>query len=262
MAELSQYEKTDYYVLGRDDYFTAENLRQAKNGEKGIYSALRLNHKKSEGWEIGHNSFDSQYYYCCGSGRDLCLFDLHDPDNLFLFEVKSLSPQDRPYGTDFVIIKVLPRFDGADPNAIKILVITYLNLLTKEALALLAKHHIFVFEIGFVITPDIYAKENIRELYCLGDRLHDFIEQVTPQPKQLNSYLKRQTQLSDVLNQTEPIFSTSKSVNTPNRSNALPLQHDTPIHTDNIPDYENDPIQRRDMIERYKKAGLYYDYNG
>ena len=264
MAELLEYEETEYYTLGNDDFFTSSNLYQAKNGEKGIYNALRTQYRK-ETCVIGHNTFGSQYEYCCGSGIDLSMIDLlNHPEFIVHIEVKNLTQQNKPYGTDFVIKKVIPRF--TDPNATKVLAITYLNLLTKKDFLLLAKERIHVFEIGYVLTPDIYKKENIRELYALGFELHEFIEQIIAQ--QTAKRPNQQCDLKKFLTDSTTDFfvkGINSDINDKAVSDVDEDIHDTPIHAIDKLDMNNEQLHDENWIlreiDKAKRLGLYRDFN-
>lgn len=172
MAELNRFEDLKEFWHGRDDYFTSDNLYVGKTGERILYSALSMKFRKSDGCKITHNPFNDQYKYACSHGLDLTL---ETPEFTVAIEAKNLNLKPKPYGTKFVYEKVLPRFVRVSPKMIKILIITYIELLTKKALRLLSKMHIHVFETRQFLTIDIYKKENLKQLYSLSNNLKNFI---------------------------------------------------------------------------------------
>jgi hypothetical protein len=176
MAELNQFEMPIDFWHGKDDYFTSDNLYDGSTGERIICSAESMKFKKKDDCFIRHNDWKSQYKYSCSKGIDIIL---ETPEAIVAQEVKNLRLKPKPYGTVFVMKKVLPRFIDIPPNAIKVLVITYRELLTQTALKMLAKCHIHIFETRFFMTNEIYQKQNLKQLYSLSDSLSKFIKQIT-----------------------------------------------------------------------------------
>jgi hypothetical protein len=131
----------DSYVLGsKDGKFTNDNLYHGAKGEQIVNTAMR---KAFLGWTTKHNPFNNQYRYACSSGIDNTA--THEGYEPIYSEVKNLKNQTKPYGTDFVIKHVLPRFNGIK-DGVKVLFITFL-LLTLEARQLLKQQGITVITI-------------------------------------------------------------------------------------------------------------------
>lgn len=140
------------YILGsKDGKFTHENLYNGMVGEKVTNSAMR---KAFPDWTVKHNPFGNQYRYACAHGVDLTL--TKDGYLPIYGEVKNLKQQSKPYGTDFVNRHVIPRFEGL--YGLKILFITFLSLLTRDAQYLLKRKGIIPFEVGERLTTQFFTE--------------------------------------------------------------------------------------------------------
>jgi hypothetical protein len=157
-----------YYSLSEhDDYFTRDNLYEGMTGEQVTVSATKTKYNAKEGYRVVHNPFGSQYEYACGSGVDIRIFQAQK--ELAQIEVKNLTQQQKPYGTDFVRKKVLPRFSHSG-GGLKLFVITFLSLLTKLAVQLLEQEGVTIIEVGERLTSEFY--QNLKKLYVLGNSIH------------------------------------------------------------------------------------------
>jgi hypothetical protein len=161
--------QTSEYVLG-DDCITKDNLYYGIKGEQVINSATR---KAFPEWTVKHNSFGSRYEYACGHGVDLTA--TKDGFLPIYGEVKNLKQQPKPYGTDFVKRHVLPRFEGL--FGVKVLFITFLSLLTQDALVMLKRNGIIPFEIGERLTTEFF--KHYEKVYQLANRIKS---KVQPKP--------------------------------------------------------------------------------
>jgi hypothetical protein len=175
---LKNREPEEVYVLGNDNFFTRENIKQGKDGEKVCLGALRTQFKVRDGYRIKHNDFGTQYQYCSGHGMDLKIYEfdsMSDIERLIaVIEIKNLSDQSKPYGIDFVLLKVLPRAEGIPSFIPKILLITYIKLLTKSAIELLHQEGWVIVETGEVLTSEYF--QDLKKLYCLGAKIKSAID--------------------------------------------------------------------------------------
>ena len=171
------------YVLGPDK-FTQENLYDGKMGQTVFDATLKSVFKARDDYYIKCDHSKTQKEYCCGYGMDSIVQDKKDSYKaLTAFEVKNLSYQDRPYGTDFVRRHVLPRAEGLD--CLKVLVITYKKLLTKAAIELLSQEGWTILEIGERLTYEFF--KNLKKLYSLAAKIKKAIAPAQFKPIELTS---------------------------------------------------------------------------
>lgn len=87
-------------------------------------------------------------------------------------EVKNWRKFDRPYGTEIVKTEILDRFKNF-AGGLKVLIISFLCLFTKEALRLLEKHNIHVIEIGKLVGKKDFPRKgkNNKTFYSLKSKL-------------------------------------------------------------------------------------------
>jgi hypothetical protein len=171
------YLDTPCYVLG-EDKFTHDNLYYGMVGEIWVNEILKKafpDFKWTHNPFSKHNLLSSRYRYACSHGID------HmgtDPNNEFYpiyGETKNLKQQPKPYGTDFIRRHVLPRLKGL--RGLKILFITYLKLLTRNALYLLKHNGIIPFEIGEQLTSTNFKNpETYLKLLNLAQRLKQAVK--------------------------------------------------------------------------------------
>jgi hypothetical protein len=166
MRPLNYEVEDEHYHLG-DDCWTRDNLFWGKKGEQVVSYA---SHKAFPEWTVKHNNFGKQYEYCCSSGVDVTLTkDNYQP---IVLEVKNLADQTKPYGTDFVVRHILPRFAHLI-NCLKVLVITFLHLLTQKAIQLLKDNDIQIIEVGERLTTQFQITNKI---HILANRLQHLIK--------------------------------------------------------------------------------------
>jgi len=113
--------------------------------EKWAYAVLKSIFRNNSGFRIKQVNWDRYNY---GFGLDLRVFK--GSSQILGIECKNWRDFDRPYGTDIAVSEIIDRFRN-HAGGIKVLVITFLSLLTKEALRLLQTHNIHVIEIGKLI---------------------------------------------------------------------------------------------------------------
>lgn len=220
LSPLSECE--DYYSLSEHDgYFTKDNLYEGMTGEKVVTDSLRTKFKAKDGYMLKHNPFGKQYEYSCGIGVDVKVYD--GCKELAQIEVKNLSQQQKPYGTDFVRKKVLPRFSH-NGGGLKLFVITFLSLLTKLAVQLLEQEGITIIEVGERLTSEFYR--DLKKLYVLGNTIH----------KTITSFWQRKVQPKSrpffgVVNALDhyvvPVNAPNIPINSNNLTNITTNTHDT-----------------------------------
>lgn len=171
IADFNPIDSEDHYSLSdHDDYFTNDNLYYGKTGEKVVTNSLRTKYKTKDGFEVKHNKFNNEYEYSCGKGIDIKLFE--GCKEKAQIEVKNWSRQPKPYGLDSVQQDILPRFSH-NGGGIKLLIITFISLLTKLAVQLIEQEGIQIIEVGERLTTEFYR--DLKKLYVLGSKIHKTI---------------------------------------------------------------------------------------
>jgi len=135
--------------------------------EKWAYAVLKSIFKASESFRIKHINWNNYSY---GHGLDLKVFK--GSSQILGIECKNWRDFDRPYGTNIAVHEIIDRFANF-AGGIKVLVITFLSLLTKEALRLLQTHKIHVIEIGKLIGKLDFPRKgrNSKVFYQLKGKL-------------------------------------------------------------------------------------------
>lgn len=113
--------------------------------EKFIVSIVKSLFKANEGFKVKHTDFDN---YNFGHGLDLRVFD-HNRELLGI-EVKNWKLFNKPYGSNIAETEIIDRFKNCSAK-IKLLIISFKSLLTKEALRLLKQNNIHVIETNKLI---------------------------------------------------------------------------------------------------------------
>lgn len=118
-----------------------------------MFAVLSSLFPKSKGFRTKHVDW-SNYTSEMGKGLDLRVFQRSR--QIIGMEVKDFREYDRPYGTDFVRKHVLERFKNF-AGGVKILIISFLCLLTRKGLELIESHGIHIVEVGkvFSIRKDV-----------------------------------------------------------------------------------------------------------
>jgi hypothetical protein len=233
------------YILG-NDYFTRENLYYGRLGEQVTTQAIKTQFKAKDGFKVKHNSFGTQYEYCCSHGIDITITGDKKP---VYIEVKNLKQQPKPYGTDYVKRHIKPRFEGLE--GIKILVITYLKLLTLEARQLLLHEGISILATGQRLTSEFF--KDLKRLYSLGACIADTVKQLinSSVKKVFNSSLTVSSVLGvydcldNYLDTHIPLGDYDNNTNTTTINN----KHDT-VKQESI---ENNDSEHQNNIDRIKR---------
>jgi len=167
-------EMSDFEFKGH--YFNREEWLGI-NGESFAVHVLKAIIGKNP-LTVLHQDWFSHYNY--GEGSDFKIAD-SEFNVLVEGEVKNWKHQNRPYGTEIAKEEILPRYTTQAP--IKLLIITYLSLLTQKALELLRQHNITVIEVSGLIvkaTKNQLFKPLLRKLYPI---LKPLLEKAKPHRK-------------------------------------------------------------------------------
>ena len=137
-------------------------------GEKFSDSVAKSIFKVEDGYRVKHVDWDNYSY---GHGLDLRVFKRNK--QVLAIEVKNWREMNRPYGTETARTEIIDRFRNY-AGGLKVLIISFLCLLTKKALELLEAHNIHVIEIGKLVgRKDFPRKGKDNEVfYRLKSRLH------------------------------------------------------------------------------------------
>ena len=136
-------------------------------GEKFNNSVAKSIFKVKEGYRVRHVDWDNYSY---GHGLDLRVFKRNK--QVMAIEVKNWRKMNRPYGTDIARTEIIDRFKNC-AGGIKVLIISFLCLLTKQALTLLEKHNIHIIETRKLIGKNDFPKKgrNNKVFYSLKSKL-------------------------------------------------------------------------------------------
>jgi hypothetical protein len=125
------------------------------------------------GYKVQHNDWKT-YITRHSKGCDVKIFK--DNGLIIAIEVKNWRSKKYQWGKDHIYEQIVTRFEGFE-SAIKILFISFKKMLTESALKMLAKYHIFVFEVEQTFTkkdrhfPDFF--------YDVVKRFKQFITDIT-----------------------------------------------------------------------------------
>ena len=136
-------------------------------GEKFCSSVAKSIFKVEEGYRVKHVDWDNYSY---GHGLDLRVFKRNK--QVMAVEVKNWREMNRPYGTETVRTEITDRFKNY-AGGLKVLIISFLYLLTKKALELLEAHNIHVIEIGKLVGRKDFPRKgkNNEVFYRLKNKL-------------------------------------------------------------------------------------------
>jgi len=136
-------------------------------GEKFTNSVAKSIFKVKEGYRVIHVDWDNYSY---GHGLDLRVFKRNK--QVLAIEVKNWREMDRPYRTEAARTEIIDRFKNY-AGGLKILIISFLSLLTKKALELLEAHKIHVIEIGKLVGRNHFPRKgkNNKVFYQLKSKL-------------------------------------------------------------------------------------------
>ena len=136
-------------------------------GEKFTNSVAKSIFRAKDGYRVEHVDWDNYSY---GHGLDLRVFKRNK--QVIAVEVKNWRQMNRPYGAVYAEEQILDRFKNY-AGGIKVLIISFLCLLTKKALELLEAHDIHVIEIGKLVGKNDFPRKgkNNKTFYSLKSKL-------------------------------------------------------------------------------------------
>lgn len=159
-----------------------------KIGEIVIDGVTRSLFKVRDGFRVKHIDWDNYTY---GSGLDVRVFERNK--QILAIEVKNWNWQDRPYGLDIVRREIIDRFKNFS-GGIKVLIITFLCLLTSEGIELIKSRGIEIIEVGTLITTEIFKSSIFYQikakLASLWNRRTQILKQIADiKQSRLNKYI-------------------------------------------------------------------------
>lgn len=141
-----------------------------KISEMLFYSLFCSLYPKNEGYSVKHVNWKKYNY---GHGVDLKVFE--GCKQILGIECKNWRDLDRPYGTDIAETEIIDRFKHHG-SGLKLLIISFIDLLTKQALQLLKQHGIHIIEVGKLIGKKDFKT---RLFYELASKIRQTIKQAT-----------------------------------------------------------------------------------
>lgn len=148
----------------------------------------------------------------------------------------------------------MPRFAHSG-GGLKLLVITFLSLLTKLAVQLIEQEGIIIIEVGEKLTSEFYR--NLKKLYTLGNKIHKAVTNFWKQKLQPKSSIN----ITNISQKSEPLFSNSPNqqsqlITVDNVNSNITRTHDTPILSySDIEEFikEYSQILKREETQRLRK---------
>jgi len=136
-------------------------------GEKFSDSVAKSIFKVKDGYRVKHVDWDNYSY---GHGLDLRVFKRNK--QVLAVEVKNWREMNRPYGTETARTEIIDRFKNY-AGGLKVLIISFLCLLTKKALELLEAHNIHIVEVGKLIGKNDFPPKghNAKAFYSLKAKI-------------------------------------------------------------------------------------------
>ena len=197
-------------------------------GEKFTNSVAKSIFKVKEGFRVIHVDWDNYSY---GHGLDLRVFQRNK--QVMAIEVKNWREMNRPYETQTARTEIIDRFKNY-AGGLKVLIISFLCLLTKKAIELLEAHNIHVLEIGKLVGRKDFPRKgkNNEVFYQLKSKLQKLWLD--------HKFNQKQASLKslDCVNQ----FKLDNYMSTTN-SNIF-NKHDTDSKKQLVKTYQNSPVER------------------
>lgn len=156
-------------------------------GEKFVSKVLESIYRKEKGFYVEHQNWAKNYNY--GNGLDVQVREHGKPK--IDVEVKNWKLFNKPYGMDVVKTEILERFENSKAQ-LKLLVITFVCLLSKKAFQLLEQYNIKIIEIGNLITRITFRSTFNNFKHYLKQKLAKFFDSCSNS----SSYLVSSSSLS------------------------------------------------------------------
>jgi len=219
-------------------------------GEKFTNSVAKSIFRAKDGYRVNHVDWDNYSY---GHGLDLRVFKQNK--QVIAVEVKNWRQMNRPYGAVYAEEQILDRFKNY-AGGIKVLIISFLCLLTKKALELLEAHDIHVIEIGKLVGKNDFPRKgkNNKTFYSLKSKLSKLWRDLKQARTKVvcsvsQSKLDRFDGSNDLKGHT---------------TNNLKQQHDTDSKKQLVKTHQNDLVERilnlakqaRDTENEYEAQGF------
>ena len=120
--------------------------------EKFCTKVAESTFKKREDFEVKHVDWNKYNY---GDGLDLRIFQRNK--QIIGVEVKNWRYFKRPYGTQVAEDEIIDRFRNF-AGGLKVLIISFLSLLTQKAIRLLEVHNIHIIEVGKLVGKNDFPR--------------------------------------------------------------------------------------------------------
>ena len=172
-------------------------------GEMLANAVLSTLYPKCKGYIVQHQNWRKNYVM--GEGLDLQDKDSHKR-SLVDVEVKNWKKQPRTYGIQTAKDEILSRFSNSTAK-LKLLIITYLSLLSKDAIQLIRSCGIQIIELG-----DLVTKQTFRQLFQNGiKRLKSILfgERALSTQHKLVEYLSNNNNANSINTNTTEIHDTN-----------------------------------------------------
>lgn len=118
-------------------------------GEKFDVAVVKtLFHKKF--YRIHHNNWES-HNLSIGLGADILIYGKKETKPKIAIECKNWRKLGRPYGYETVQSQIMHRFRNLPSDCLKILIISFISLLTKSMHEYLSNHNILLIERGKLV---------------------------------------------------------------------------------------------------------------
>jgi len=220
--------------------------------EKWVFAVLKSLFKAREGFRVLHVNWQRYNY---GHGQDLRVFQRNR--QILAIECKNWRMLNRPYGTDICETEIIDRFKN-HAGGIKLLIITFADLLTKKARNLLKQHNVHIIETCKLIGKrDFPRKHHFVELFY---QVKQQITHLLSRPKKVlfGSGLYQSKLVTDVSNFVSDDTDTGSNRQQPILEHLL-LPHDTDSKKQLVRTQQNNLVERilNLAIQARKKENQY-----
>jgi hypothetical protein len=154
----------------KNDYYSPDNIKLGWIGQKRFDSALKTVFKTNDGYQVVGTKAKTQNQYVNEKGPDSIVKNKKESYRTeFAFEVKTWNSQPKPYGLKTYRKCIKPRFVGLNKHTKKVIVITSLTLLSKNAQLEAEQDNLTIIEAPELLAHDFFS--NLRNLYNLAAKI-------------------------------------------------------------------------------------------